>query len=62
MAANSRSRLLLIVGIALVLVGLAADVVGVGGHPDFGWKQILLVGVGIVIAIVGGLGLRSKQP
>jgi hypothetical protein len=61
MAANSRSLALLIVGIVLVLVGLAADVVGVGGYPGFGWKQILLVGVGIVIAIVGGLGLRSRQ-
>jgi hypothetical protein len=61
MASNSRSLVLLIVGIALVILGGAADVVGVGGYPGFGWKQILLVGVGVVIVIVGGLGLRSRQ-
>jgi hypothetical protein len=61
MAVNSRSLVLVIVGVVLVLVGVAADVVGIGGHPGFGWKQILLVAVGVVVTIVGGLGLRSKE-
>jgi hypothetical protein len=61
MAANSRSVVLLIVGIVVVLVSLLADAVGIGAHPDLGWKQIVGIAVGLVLAVAGGLRLRAKQ-
>jgi hypothetical protein len=63
MAANSRSVVLLIVGIVIVLVCLLADVVGIGAFPGLGWRQLVGAAVGVVVAVVGGLGLRAKpQP
>ena len=40
----------LVLGIALALVSLFADAIGVVGEPGFGWKQTLglVVGVGLV--------------
>jgi hypothetical protein len=41
MAANTRWVLLVIVGVVLALASVLADWIGVGAHPDFGWKQIV---------------------
>ncbi len=60
MAANSRSVVLLAVGLLLVVISLFADTVGIGAHPGLGWKQLAGAAVGAVLAIVGGVGLRSK--
>lgn len=49
---------LLVVGILLALVSLAADTLGVGGAPGVGWKQITGVIVGIVLAAAGASRLR----
>ncbi|MGV8040280.1 MAG: hypothetical protein AB2L07_09440 [Thermoanaerobaculaceae bacterium] len=49
---------LLVVGVLLVLVSAAADTIGVGGAPGFGWKQITGVIVGVVLAAVGMTRLR----
>ncbi len=46
---------LLIVGIILVLAAITADLTGIGGQPGFGWKQIVGTGLGVVVAIVGGI-------
>lgn len=45
------STWLILLGILVALVSLFADVLGLGGAPDFGWKQILGLVVGL--ALVG---------
>lgn len=52
---------LLVIGVLLVLVSAAADTIGVGGAPGFGWKQITGVVVGIALAAVGVSRLRSRS-
>lgn len=59
MSARTRSLILIIVGMILVLLSLVADLSGVGAHAGFGWKQILGTGFGVVLAVVGVLGLRG---
>lgn len=44
---------LLVGGILLLILSLLADVLGIGGAPGFGYKQILGAVVGIVAAIRG---------
>lgn len=48
--------ILLVVGVALLLLSVLADVVGIGGVPTvFGYKQIAGSAVGAIIAIVGAV-------
>ena len=47
---------LLVVGTALGLVSLTADLIGIGGYPGFGWKQTL--GTAVAIVMVAGAALR----
>jgi hypothetical protein len=57
---KERSTLILIgVGIVLLLVSLLADVLGIGGYPGIGFKQIAGAVVGAVIAIIGFI-IRRK--
>jgi hypothetical protein len=44
---------LLVVGIVVLLLSLAADMIGIGGAPGFGYKQILGAVAGVVAAVVG---------
>ena len=53
------SLILIGVGIILLLVSLLADVVGIGGYPGIGFKQIIGAVVGAVIAIIGFRMLRK---
>jgi len=51
---------LLIVGIVVLIVSVAGDVIGLGGSPGFGYKQIAGTVVGAIVVIVGViLMLRS---
>ena len=55
---------LIVIGVILLIVSLAADYLGIGGAPGIGTKQLLGAGVGLVIAIVGGwlmMGDKSKS-
>ena len=49
------------VGIVAVLIALLADPLGIGGAEDaFGWKQVVLLGLGVVLFIAGAvIALRS---
>lgn len=58
MTGKQRSTALLAAGVVLGIVALAADSLGLGGHPGIGWKQILGALVGAAVAVAGGLGLR----
>lgn len=58
MERRQRAVVMLVVGTLLVLVFAAADSLGVGGAPGFGWKQITGVALGVVLAIAGAASLR----
>ncbi len=53
MSRRTLGRGLVVVGVILVLVSLLADVIGIGGTDTFGWKQVVGVVAGGVVAIVG---------
>jgi len=44
---------LLVVGIAVLLLSLVADPIGIGGSPGFGPYQIVGTIVGAIVAVVG---------
>ena len=44
---------LIAVGIIVLVVSLAADMIGIGGAPGLGFKQILGAVAGVVVAVVG---------
>ena len=44
---------LLVVGVVVLLLSLIADMIGIGGAPGFGTKQILGTITGVVVAAVG---------
>jgi hypothetical protein len=52
---------LLVVGAVLLIGSLTADVIGVGSSPAFGYKQIIGVVVGVVVAVVGFVLYTRKQ-
>ena len=53
--------LLIILGVVVLVVSLAADGLGIGGMPGFGWKQILGTVVGVIVAL-GGVWLALNKP
>ena len=59
---KSISILLLVVGIAALILFATADMIGIGENPSFGNVQITGVIIGAVVAIVGLILLRRKQP
>ena len=44
---------LIVIGVVALIVSLAADVIGLGGAPGFGYKQIVGALVGVIVAAVG---------
>ena len=53
------SLILIVVGIIILLVSLLADVIGIGGYPGIGYKQIIGAIVGAVISIIGFILYRK---
>ncbi len=53
MQRKTLGSLLIGIGIIVLLVSLFADVIGIGGHPGLGYKQIIGIVIGIGIAILG---------
>ncbi len=51
---------LLVVGIILLVLSLTADMIGIGGAPGFGYKQLLGAIAGVVIAVVGYVLMSRK--
>jgi hypothetical protein len=52
---------LIILGVVVLVISLAADTLGIGNVPGFGWKQILGAVVGAVVAL-GGVWLALRNP
>ncbi|MDQ3587127.1 MAG: hypothetical protein M3433_01600 [Actinomycetota bacterium] len=46
-------------GIVLVLLAVLADTLGFGGQEGFGWKQAVLLAVGLVVALLGAAMLAG---
>lgn len=59
MQKKGSSIILIGVGIIILLVSLLADVLGIGGYPGIGFKQIIGAVVGAVIVIIGLRRLRK---
>ncbi len=51
---------LVVLGLAVLVIFLGADALGIGEGTAIGWKQISGAVVGILIAGSGVLGLRRK--
>jgi hypothetical protein len=61
MSARQVGLLIVVVGVAAALFGGLADSVNVG-RAGFGWKQGVLLGVGIVVAVIGAVvALRAPS-
>jgi len=56
----SKPVILLVAGVLLLLICLAADAVGIGEGTGIGWKQITGAVVGVVVAAVGMVQMRKK--
>jgi hypothetical protein len=59
MSKKAQGVVLLVVGVLLFLMSLAADPLGVGAAPGLGWKQIVGAVVGVVLA-GAGMTLQRK--
>ena len=49
-------------GVVVILIALLADPIGIGGHDGFGWKQVVLLVLGIVVSIVGATVVARSTP
>jgi hypothetical protein len=61
MKGRTVAAVVLVVGVLMFLIAAAADGIGLGGAPGFGWKQIVGVAAGVLMAAVGIVGLRSSR-
>jgi hypothetical protein len=50
-----------VIGLLVILISLLADVIGIGATGGvFGWKQILGVGIGVLVSLAGIIISRRK--
>jgi hypothetical protein len=61
MSKRTVAVVLILVGVAILVVSIAADVLGIGNAPGFGWKQILGTVVGGATALAG-IWLMVNKP
>jgi len=61
MSKKTIGLVLVIVGVVILAVALLADTIGIGGSPGFGYRQLLMAGAGIIVALVGA-GLALWKP
>jgi hypothetical protein len=60
MSKRTMGIVLVILGVVLLIVSLAADVIGIGNRMGIGWKQMLGAAVGLIVALVGAWVTWSK--
>jgi uncharacterized membrane protein len=53
MSKKTIGLVLIVIGVILAILSLAADAIGIGNQQGFGWQQILGTIVGIVIILIG---------
>lgn len=59
MSKKMLAGLIMAAGVLLVVLGLLADVLGLGSHPGFGWSQVLAIVVGLIALAAGIAWYRS---
>lgn len=63
MGRNGISAVLVLVGLSLVALSVAADAIGLGAADySFGWEQMVGVALGMSIAWFAGLRLAGWSP
>lgn len=58
---RTRGLTLLVVGVLLAVISLAADLLGFGPSPGIGLKQGAGAVVGVVLAVTGWVQLRKAK-
>lgn len=61
MSRKTSGYILIALGIILLLVSLAADSLGLGAVPGFGWKQLVGALIGVLALLAGGW-LSMRKP
>ena len=56
------SAFLIIIGMGATAIALAADLIGIGGHPGFGSRQIVLVFLGLGSLMAGIILAIASHP
>jgi hypothetical protein len=51
----------LVLGTALGIVSLTADLLGIGGFPGFGWKQAVGTGVALVAVVASAFRIVRRE-
>ncbi len=59
MSKRTIGYVLILLGVIILVLSLAADAIGIGGSPGIGWKQLTGAAVGLLVAL-GGLYLTFK--
>jgi uncharacterized membrane protein len=49
-----------VVGIIILLISLFGDLIGIGGYPGLGYKQIIGIIIGVIIIIIGFIWHRKS--
>lgn len=52
-AIRTTAVLLTLVGVIIMLVAVFADSLGIGGGRGFGWKQLIVAILGLVMVLIG---------
>ena len=60
MSARTQGGILVLVGVVVLLVSATADILGIGGFPGVGWKQLAGIAAGVAVAASGMLLLRRR--
>ena len=59
MSKKTIGYIVIVLGIAVLVVSLSADALGIGSAPGIGWRQLTGAAVGLLVAL-GGLDLALK--
>ena len=62
MSKSTIAVVLLVAGVLIFLMSAVADPLGIGGAPGIGWKQIVGMVVGVVVAAAGMRNLSPRKP
>jgi len=50
---DQKGEVLVIGGIILIVLAVTADLLGIGGSSGFGWKQVMVLILGIGLVLMG---------
>jgi hypothetical protein len=52
---------MLVIGTAIGILAVTADLIGVGGYPGFGWKQALAAGVAVFLVVSSAVRIVRRD-